>query len=135
MEGIQEGGFSTMARITLEQKEKEIKGYMKKLDLTYEEAAELWEDDHSDIDLPEVAEMTAKAKANFKAYVTTEKVKNKTIKRERKIDNDKLYLFDIIRAALADTVTNARLKNEVELNFNFKNENYTLKLTKHRNKK
>lgn len=135
MEGIQEGGYSTMARITLEQKEKEIKSYMKKLDLTYEEAVELWEDDHSDIIIPEVEEMTKKAKENFKAYVTTEKVKNKTIKRERKVDNDKLYLFDIIKTALTDTVTDTRLKNEVELNFNFKNENYTLKLTKHRNKK
>ena len=49
-------------KITPEQKEKEILNYMKTLDLTREEAEQLWEDDNSDEMTPEQAELTAKAK-------------------------------------------------------------------------
>ena len=43
-------------------KEEEIKRYMEKLEISREEAEQLWEDDHEDTVLPEVAEMEKKAK-------------------------------------------------------------------------
>ena len=48
------------------EKEKAIENYMKTLSLTREEAEQLWEDDNSDEMLPEVAELTEKAKKNLK---------------------------------------------------------------------
>ena len=48
-------------------KEKAIRNYMDKLGLTQDEALQLWEDDHSNEDLPEVKALTEKAK-HIKRY-------------------------------------------------------------------
>ena len=82
----------------------------------------------------EMADMEIKANG-FKTYEVTEKVKNKKVNTERKVDNDKLEIFNLIIPILADNVENGTLKNEVEYGFAFKGNNYTLKLTKHRPKK
>ena len=82
----------------------------------------------------EMADMEIKANG-FKTYEVTEKVKNKKVNAERKVDNDKLEIFNLIIPILANNVENGTLKNEVEYGFAFKGNNYTLKLTKHRPKK
>ena len=117
--------------MTEQEKEKIISGYMAKLDLNRQEAEQLFEDDNSDEMLPEVAEMTAKAKENCKIYVRGDKKRTPT-KKERKIDNTKKYLLSLFQNVLPTTVQNVSIKTETELNFDFEGEKYTVKLTKHR---
>lgn len=113
-------------------KETEIQNYMTKLGISREEAEQLWEDDNSDEVLPEVAEMEKKAKANGRRYEQT--AKKKSAPKERKVDTDKLTLFEIIMGSLEEVVSNGKLKTETEYNFNYKGNNYTFKLTKHKKK-
>lgn len=79
----------------------------------------------------EIADLEIKAKANGERRYEQSKPKNKTIK-ERKVDETKKHLFEIIIASLENEVENGSLKNEVEYSFDFGEDRYTLKLTKHR---
>ena len=82
----------------------------------------------------EIADLEIKAKANGKRRYEQSKPKNKTVK-DRKVDETKKHLFEIIIASLENEVNNGSLKNEVEYSFDYRNERYTLKLTKHRKAK
>ena len=55
--------------------------------------------------------------------------------KERKVDEIKKMLLDRIAEVLADEVKITGRKTETEIGFTYKGECYTLKLTKHRNKK
>ena len=79
----------------------------------------------------EIADLEIKAKANGERRYEQSKPKNKTTK-ERKVDETKKHLFEIIIASLENEVENGSLKNEVEYSFDFGEDRYTLKLTKHR---
>ena len=114
-------------------KEKEILSYMEKLGLSREEAEQLWEDDNSDEILPEVAEMEAKAKANGRRY-ENDKSKRKTVKRERKVDEEKKYLLSEIVKVVDTIAIVENVKTETEIAFKYNDSEYTLKLTKHRKK-
>lgn len=64
----------------------------------------------------------------------------RTVKRERKIDEDKAHVFDILRIplegfALNGEIQNLTCKNEAEISFTYNGADYTVKLTKHRAKK
>ena len=112
-------------------KAEEIKIYMEKLDISKEEATQLWEDDHSDEVLPEVAEMEKKAK-QIKRYEKSDS-KRKTSTKERKIDTEKksfLEGFRIFVEGKGGTVT--AKKNEAEFSFTYGGNDYTVKLIKHR---
>ena len=112
-------------------KAEEIKMYMEKLDITKEEATQLWEDDHSDEVLPEVAEMEKKAK-QIKRYEKSNN-KRKTSTKERKIDTEKksfLEGFRIFVEGKGGTIT--AKKNEAEFSFTYGGNAYTVKLIKHR---
>lgn len=112
-------------------KAEEIKMYMEKLDISKEEATQLWEDDHSDEVLPEVAEMEKKAK-QIKRYEKSDN-KRKTSTKERKIDTEKksfLEGFRIFVEGKGGTVT--AKKNEAEFSFTYGGNAYTVKLIKHR---
>ena len=75
-------------------KQKEIDNLMQKLELSYEEALQLWEDDHSNEILPEVAEIEAKSeKIQHKAYSKTDRKKTE---RKPKEDSEKIQIIDII---------------------------------------
>lgn len=112
-------------------KEQEIQNYMTKLEISREEAEELWNDDHSEEVLPEVAEMEKKAKA-LRRYEKSDKERKKTVK-ERKIDEDKKFFIDGLAEWLKSTsVQNISVKNEAEISFNDNEISYTLKLIKHR---
>ena len=60
------------------------------------------------------------------------KTKKTETKRERKVDETKKALFEIVTNALDGVVENGTMKNEVEYSFDYKGERYTFKLTKHR---
>ena len=71
-------------------KEQEIQKYMEKLDISREEAEQLWEDDHEGYESPEMVEMEKKAK-QLKRYEKSGVAKKRTPK-ERKVDEEKKHL-------------------------------------------
>lgn len=79
----------------------------------------------------EIADLEIKAKANDKRYEQS-KPKRNSIPKERKVDESKKSLFEIVTHALNGVVENGTMKNEVEYSFDYKGERYTFKLTKHR---
>lgn len=120
--------------MTAQEKENEIQKNMKLLDLTREEAEQLFEDDHSDKVLPEVAEMEKKAKALKRHYETGTKERKKST-RERKIDEDKKIILAEIAEIVAKIGTIQNIKTETEISFLYKDSEYSVKLVKHRKKK
>lgn len=119
-------------KITPEQKEKEILNYMETLDLTREEAEQLWADDNSDEMTPEQAELTAKAK-ELGRHMGESMKERKPREKVRKVDEEK----KIILAEFAESLNgiNAEItevKTETEITFKYGGNVYTVKLTKHR---
>ena len=120
--------------MTTTEKEAIIQGYIKNLEISREEAEQLFIDDYSDNILPEVAEIEKKVKKNGRMYVATDK-KHAPVKKERKIDTKKKELLNLFKLALPKEATNIEVYNEVSLSFKWQDENYTLKLTRHKKNK
>lgn len=113
-------------------KEEQIKSYMTKLKISREEAEQLLEDDQEDYIGEAGEEMTKKAK-EIKRYEKADKPKSKS-KKERKVDENKKVILDKLHKALETFVKITNVKTETEISFVYNDENYTLKLTKHRKK-
>lgn len=114
-------------------KEQEIQKNMKVLGISREEAEQLWEDDQNDFIGEEGEEMTRKAK-EIKRYEKGDKPRAKA-KKERKVDENKKLILDKLHKALETFVKITNVKTETEISFVYNDEEYTLKLTKHRPKK
>ena len=114
-------------------KEQEIIKYMIALDISREEAEQLWQDDHDDVVTPEMKEMEEKAKKNRRYEKSS--TPRKKVERERKIDPNKLALHSILVNALNDAGIKHTPKNESELSFTYCGDEYTIKLIKHRKEK
>lgn len=114
-------------------KEQEIQKNMKVLGISREEAEQLWEDDQNDFIGEEGEEMTRKAK-EVKRYEKRDKPRAKA-KKERKVDENKKLILDKLHKALETFVKITNVKTETEISFVYNDEEYTLKLTKHRPKK
>ena len=114
-------------------KEQEIQKNMKALGISREEAEQLWEDDQNDFIGEEGEEMTRKAK-EVKRYEKGDKPRAKA-KKERKVDENKKLILDKLHKALETFVKITNVKTETEISFMYNDEEYTLKLTKHRPKK
>lgn len=122
-------------KINEQQKEKEIQGFIKNLGLTREEAEQLWLDDNSDIDTPEQIALTKKAQTLGRHMGESIK-ERKPRNAERKVDVEKGEILTALNATLtALGVTNVSIKTETEIHFKLNENSYTLKLTKHREKK
>ena len=99
-------------------KEKLIKSIMKDLECTREEAEE-------------VAEMEIKAKG-IKRYEKAEEQKPRK-PRERKIDEVKKDLMDLFEVTLKlAEIEILSVKNESEISFKYKDQDFSIKLIKHR---
>jgi len=114
-------------------KEQQILNYMNSLQISREEAEQLWEDDKEDFIGEEGEQMTQKAK-EIRRYEQADKPKEKKTK-ERKIDETKGYLLGIMHKALEPFVKITNVKTENKISFVYNDESYTIKLTKHRPKK
>lgn len=108
-------------------KEEAIKRYMSTLDISREEAEQLWEDDNSKEMTEEQADLEKKAKRNIKNYTQSEKAHNKGKKKERAVDTEKLAILQQIQ-----TVIGGEIEKELAIHFEQDGVSYTLKLTKHR---
>lgn len=116
-----------------EKREETIVRFMNKLDLTREEAEQLFEDDNSTSVLPEVKAIEEKAKECKRRYEHKFELR-KPVKRERKVDEDKKELLTIIEQAISNVCSIEEIVNETEIKFSYNGNSYSIKMTKHRNK-
>lgn len=122
-------------------REEQIKKYMESLQISREEAEQLYEDDQADYIGEEGEEMTAKAKEIRRYEQSAEKKERKP--REKKIDQEKVaileYLVDRMESRHCvleedewdfDKITVANPQKEIT--FRVGENEYSLTLTKHR---
>lgn len=119
--------------MTNSEKEKTILDYMKKLDISREEAEQLFEDDENDFIGEEGEQMTEQAKKVGRHY--EQKGERKKSTRERKVDADKQIIMQNIENSLLEIVQNLQIKTENECLFSYNGCEYSLKIIKHRPKK
>lgn len=118
----------------MNEKEKTIQLYMSKLDLSREEAEQMWQDEQED-NLPD---LTAEQKAVAKEMAQADRKKESTPrKRERKPDDDKRELIQKLKELLDSTADEVcKVTNpEREIEFNYNNNRYRLTLSKPRKEK
>ena len=121
------------------EKEKTIQLYMSKLDLSREEAEQMWLDEQED-NLPE---LTPEQKAVAKEMAQADRKKESAPrKRERKPDKDKRLLVSVLHGFLHDFLfasqdhLHCEMTNpEREIEFTFKGNLYRLTLSKPRKEK
>ena len=106
-------------------KEEQIQNYMKSLEISREEAEQLWEDDQADFIGEDDEKMQEKAK---KIKPKADRKKVSKVNKERKIDIEKLEIL----STLAETLTILGYKPQIEKEVAIHFDNYTLKLTRHR---
>lgn len=117
-------------------KEQAILNYMKNLDISREEAEQLWLDDKEDFIGEEAEEMTKKAKS-IKRYEQADKTEKKT--KVKKLDEEKVKIISLLFEMLQDTqemcFQDLTIKNEQkEITFILNGNDYSLSLTKHKKK-
>ena len=127
----------------MSEREAAIQRYMKSLDLTREEAEQLWEDDQEDIETPEMRAMAENAKKNGLLKPGAREIVEPNGKRKprkpREPDQEKREIIESLQSAMDDWVgewdglTEPQIKNpEREITFTLNGNEYSLTLTKHR---
>ena len=117
--------------------EKEIEKQMKANHCTRQEALEIlqwdYEIDHGNT---ENGALTKEQKAMVRTLTKADKnpLKKRTVKRERKVNENKKILIEKIAQALAET-ENLSVKTETEISFTYNGKSYSVKRTEHREKK
>ena len=117
--------------------EKEIEKQMKANHCTRQEALEIlqwdYEIDHGNT---ENGALTKEQKALVRKITKADKdpTVKRTVKRERKVNENKKALIEKIASALTET-ENLSVKTETEISFTYNGKQYTVKLTEHREKK
>ena len=112
----------------------EIQNSMKILGLSKEEAIQMWLEDEGYLENEEVEALTEKAKKN-KAVVHDAKADKprKTVKRERKPDEEKENLIEILANCLKNAGFEAEITNKSKIiEFNVGENHYKLDLIKQR---
>lgn len=92
------------------------------------------DDEVCSYDVIDVIRIEHKAKENGadRMYVTSEKPKAERKPRERKVDNEKLALLEMLASGLTDSNIEVAFENEVKLHFSYNGSAYSVTLTKHR---
>lgn len=116
--------------------EKEIQHQMQCNHCTREEALDIlawdYDIDHGD---KEKGAPTAEQKKLIRSLTKADKAptEKRAVKRERKVDADKLAIIQVLDDALCDIADNVEeRKNETDIHFTYNGCEYTVKLTKHR---
>lgn len=110
-------------------KDEEIKRNMQTLNISREEAEELYTFDHDEtISTPEIDTMTKNA-AKIKRYEKSDKPRKQAPK---KIDPNKLAVFQIIAAALSEAGIDYSQNFGNEFSFPYCGDQLTVKIIKHR---
>ena len=116
--------------------EKDIAELMTKLGLTRDEAIALYLEDEAvdKMSMKEVtSDLTAEQKKTIKNATKTTSKKREASKRERKVDETKKVILEVLDGALFDELNIvSEWENEVALHFTYEGAKYDLKLIKHR---
>lgn len=119
-------------------KELEIKKYMNSLDISYEEAKQLWEDDQEDFIGDAGEEMTVKAKEVMRTIHdarTFDKNKPK-VERVRKENPTKRTIIQALSDTVGEIAENVKITNiEKYISFQMNGEEYEINLIQKRKKK
>lgn len=116
-------------------KEQEVLHLMKSLDLSREDAEQLWEDDHNDYESDEMKEMAANAKKNGLLKTGARQVVDPSGKkkvRERKPNEDKRFLVDCLHDTLQEFEGCEVVNPERQVDFHLNGVHYSVTLTAHR---
>ena len=119
---------------TPEQTEAEIQYQMRCNKCSHAEAESIvkWDDAIEAGEKPEGSEISKEQKAAIRDLTHTARTNKQSGKpRERKIDPVKKELIEKLQGSLQGA-ENIDVKNEAEISFVYKGENFTIKLTKHR---
>ena len=119
--------------------DKEIEQFIKSLDLTEEEAIQMWLDDHDYTTNAEVEELTKKAKINKtdKIVVQSKVEKTKTERKSKENPLKQAIIQDIFKfLAQNSTLSNVKIVNNTKtIDFYTENKYFSLNLVEHRPKK
>lgn len=114
----------------------EINKSMKLLELTKDEAIQMWLEDEGYLENEVVEELTAKAKVNKVNHEAKTEKPRKTVKRERKPDEEKENLIKILADCLKNAGFTAEITNKSKIiEFNVGENHYKLDLIKQRTAK
>lgn len=114
----------------------EINKSMKLLELTKDEAIQMWLEDEGYLENEVVEELTAKAKVNKVNHEAKTEKPRKAIKRERKPDEEKENLIKILADCLKNAGFTAEITNKSKIiEFNVGENHYKLDLIKQRTAK
>jgi len=111
--------------------DKDIENFMKRHELSEDEAIQLWLEDNDYLENETVNELTEKAKTIRHYEQSATKERKKTV-RERKVDTEKEYLLNILINTINQQDCIESVKNEAEFSFSHGENSYTVKLIKHR---
>ena len=92
------------------------------------------DDEICSYDVIDIIKTEQKVKKNGcdRYYVQGDKPKTERKPRERKVDNEKLALLEMLASGLTDSNIEVAFENEVKLHFNYNDSSYSVTLTKHR---
>ena len=111
----------------------EIENSMKVLKMSKDEAVQLWLEDEGYLENEVVEELTAKAKVNKVNHEAKADKPRKTVKRERKPDEEKENLIKILSECLINAGFTAEITNKAKIiEFNVGENHYKLDLIKQR---
>lgn len=111
----------------------EIEKSMKVLGISRDEAIQLWLEDEGYIENAEVEELTAKAKENKVSHEAKADKPRKTVKKERKPDEEKENLIEILANCLKNAGFEVEITNKSKIiEFNVSGNHYKLDLIKQR---
>ena len=111
----------------------EIEKSMKLLKLSRDEAIQMWLEDEGYLENAEVEELTAKAKVNKVNHEAKAEKPRKSVKRERKPDEEKEDLIRILAESLKTIGIDVEITNKSKIiEFNVGENHYKLDLIKQR---
>ena len=111
----------------------DIKEYMESLELPKEEAIKVWLEDEGYLENEVVEELTKKAKENKINHEAKANKPRKSVKRERKPDEEKENLIKILADCLESHGFEAKITNKSKIvEFNIGENHYKLDLIKQR---
>lgn len=114
----------------------EIEKHMKLLGISRDEAVQLWLEDEGYLENEVVKELTEKAKINKVNHEAKTNKPRKSVKRERKPDEEKEKLIEILANCLKNAGFETEITNKSKIiEFNVGENHYKLDLIKQRPKK
>ena len=111
----------------------DIKKSMELLEISQDEAVQLWLEDEGYLENAEVEALTAKAKENKISHEAKSDKPRKSVTRERKPDEEKEHLIEILANSLKNAGFSTEITNKSKIiEFNVGENHYKLDLIKQR---